>query len=689
VNFLNPLFLFGLLAAAIPIVIHLFTRKRPREVRFSSLEFLSEVNASEIRRIQLKQWLLLLLRTLAVIALALAMSRPVLRASAGPRQGTATTVVVLVDRSGSMGATTPAGSLIQEARRTIESLLATLGPADEMLIVPYDEGPRPLSPRPLSDLPRLRAAVQSLEAGARRTEHRQGLAFAARALAESRSLNRELFWISDFQSAGFAAEDAETPPASLALPAGPWDRVRTYLVPLATGSRPNVALVDAALAPAEGGAALSVTGRAHDVTPGDLAVAAKEIPGDVELGRGFLAMPGRGEATALLPLGRIPDLGGEATIPDDALALDNRRVFAAGRAGTLRVLLREEGGPSPLRIALETGAPASGIALEALDAGALPARIADADAVVIHDLERLGPTELQAVLDYHRGGGALLVVLGRRADPAFWNGSLLADLGAGRLGDLEQAAPGATWRLRRRAAGHPALAGFPPRPGEALSTARFVTLRRMTSAPGTRTLLEFDRDRPALIEAGRTFLFLAPLDTEASDFPVSGAFLPLFHQTVKVLGRGTAAPSLIPGERYGAPAGTGTWRIEDSGGREVAVELVASEGATRLLSAPLERPGLYRVLQGGQLRASFAVNPDPRESDLTVFPEAALIRAFPPGRTTVLMPRADLAKRVREARYGQELWAWFLILALALLVAETVIGRWGLAGAPAASPSQA
>src|SRR5262245_46965041 len=183
-SFLNPFYLIGLAAAAIPIVIHLFTRKRPREVRFSSLEFLSEVNRSEIRRIQIKQWLLLLLRTLAVVALALAMSRPVLRAGLGARHGAATTAVVLVDRSGSMQSRTRSASLIEEARRTVESLLSTLGPADEMLLIPYDEGPQPLSPRPLSDLSRLRAAAHGLSASARRTDHAQALAFAARALAE-------------------------------------------------------------------------------------------------------------------------------------------------------------------------------------------------------------------------------------------------------------------------------------------------------------------------------------------------------------------------------------------------------------------------------------------------------------------------------------------------------------------------
>src|SRR5262245_25141602 len=89
VSFLNPLFLFGLAAAAIPVIIHLFTRRRPKEVLFPSLEFLTEVNQSEIRRLKLKQWLLLLLRTLAILALALAMSRPALKGTIGIRGGAA------------------------------------------------------------------------------------------------------------------------------------------------------------------------------------------------------------------------------------------------------------------------------------------------------------------------------------------------------------------------------------------------------------------------------------------------------------------------------------------------------------------------------------------------------------------------------------------------------------------------
>jgi hypothetical protein len=183
-----------------------------------------------------------------------------------------------------------------------------------------------------------------------------------------------------------------------------------------------------------------------------------------------------------------------------------------------------------------------------------------------------------------------------------------------------------------------------------------------------------------MVESRAALAFMAPLDAESSDFPVSGAFLPLLHQAVKVLGRGTAAGSLKPGERYSAPAGTGAWRIIDEAGREISVELVTAEGATRILSAPLEQPGLYRVFQGAAARASFAVNPDPRESDLTSIPEATLTSWFRAGHVTILRPGGDLERRVREARYGRELWSWFVFMALACLLAETVLGRFGLPG---------
>ena len=251
-SFLNPLFLFGLAAAALPILIHLFTRRRPREQMFSSLEFLTEVNQSEIRRLRLRQWLLLLLRTLAVAALALAMSRPALKGNAGTRQGAGTTVVALVDVSGSMSAAAPgavrAGDLVGVARRALDDLLASLVPQDELLLVP--PGPHPISSQ-RRRLGACAAAAHALEAGAGTTDHmRAGV--GARAL-EQPPPNRELFWISTFNRRFANAGSATTDPApaevaAFTAPDGPRSRARAHLSRCARG-RANVAVTDAALTP--------------------------------------------------------------------------------------------------------------------------------------------------------------------------------------------------------------------------------------------------------------------------------------------------------------------------------------------------------------------------------------------------------------------------------------------------------
>jgi hypothetical protein len=698
-NFLNPLFLFGLAAAAIPVLIHLFTRRKPREVRFPSLEFLAEVNQSEIRRLRLKQWLLLALRTLAVALLAMAMARPSVKGGAGARGGSgaaASTLVALVDVSGSMGAPDAEGRpLTATARRVVESLLATLGPADELLLVPYDRAVHPLSEKPLADAARLRAAAQALAPSASATDHEAALALAGRALSQSRSLNRELFWISDFQRTGFSERGIERP-------SGPWDEARVYIVPLQPRSLANAALTGAALAPSADPTqppALEVSAESFDAVSGsgaqDFALEARELArtsdardaakgggsapaSDPSLGRGFVSLGARGEGHTLLPLARAPETGGEVLLPDDALALDNRCVFAAGRAGTLRVVLREDGPPSPLRFALEAGSPASGLTLRALDASQLAAGVGDADLLVIGDVERLGPSELQRLLDFHRAGGGVLLVPGTRADLAFWN-DLLHQLNAGTLGADTPAATGASWRLLRAVTGHAVLEGFPERPGEPLTQARFTRVPVFTTAPGARTLLRFDDSHAALVEAGRVLVLATPLDPARSDFALSGTFLPLVHQAARVLARGTAAPALHPGDTWSAPA-SAEWRIEDETGHDIPVTVETTGGATRAVSVPLERTGLYRAFAGPELRASFAVNPDPVEGDLAPMPDASLIAAFPGGRARLLRVGDDLAARVREARYGRELWPEFVLFALLLLFAESVIGRWGMPG---------
>src|SRR5678815_2668680 len=75
-GFLNPLLLWGLAAASLPIIIHLLNRRRFKRVRWAAMEYLLRAMEENRRRIQLEQLLLLLLRVAIVLLFVFLLARP-------------------------------------------------------------------------------------------------------------------------------------------------------------------------------------------------------------------------------------------------------------------------------------------------------------------------------------------------------------------------------------------------------------------------------------------------------------------------------------------------------------------------------------------------------------------------------------------------------------------------------------
>ena len=73
---LTPLFLAGLAAIAIPVLVHLVRREEHLSFRFPSLMFLERIPVREHRRRTIRHWWLLLLRCLIVALLSFAFAQP-------------------------------------------------------------------------------------------------------------------------------------------------------------------------------------------------------------------------------------------------------------------------------------------------------------------------------------------------------------------------------------------------------------------------------------------------------------------------------------------------------------------------------------------------------------------------------------------------------------------------------------
>ncbi|MDD5583328.1 MAG: BatA domain-containing protein [Candidatus Marinimicrobia bacterium] len=95
-TFLWPGILILLVAAGIPLLIHLLSERRYEKVFFSSVRLLKQLETDSLRRIRLRQWLILLLRTLGIIFLILALAGPFV---GGWRFGSPGEGVILLDTS--------------------------------------------------------------------------------------------------------------------------------------------------------------------------------------------------------------------------------------------------------------------------------------------------------------------------------------------------------------------------------------------------------------------------------------------------------------------------------------------------------------------------------------------------------------------------------------------------------------
>jgi len=129
-TFLQPWLLFALPLVSLPVIIHLINQQRFQSVEWAAMRFLLSARALSRGYTRLRQFLILLLRVLAVAAAILAVSRPLsqgwLAAAGGDRSAAA---IVLLDRSPSMSQVSPAGreSKLTTAKRQVAAALETLG----------------------------------------------------------------------------------------------------------------------------------------------------------------------------------------------------------------------------------------------------------------------------------------------------------------------------------------------------------------------------------------------------------------------------------------------------------------------------------------------------------------------------------------------------------------------------------
>lgn len=716
-SFGSPAMLWGLLLAAVPIIIHLLFRRRFRRIDWAPMHYLKISIQRNRRRIRLEQLLLLLLRTALVLLLFFLVSRPMMHAAGlgnwlGGRSRTSH--LVLLDDSLSMGYRDAGRSAWRQAQELATKIVETIGPKDRVTLVLASQPKAPL----LNDVEltnrdetaRLIADLQPSETF---------VAWAPVFEEADKLLNagaypiRELTVITDLRRAGW--ED------SLDALGSRWDGQQLKMRIFNVGSQQtgNASLEELKQVDRLALVGQPVQFEAVVRNATDHALDALDANWTIDGKPSVVRLPSMAPGeTAKIPLAAAFQEPGahhvEFELPQDDLPGDNRRWAVCQVRQQVHMLL-VDGEPSSEPLAGEVDFLGLALALGVGEADAFRVQIVtDAewaslpptppDLLVLANVAGLTPEQAERLERQVEQGMGLMIFVGDQIDPTSYNqllGPLLpAPLEVALDEDItglivEEGSPGAL----------DALLQLNPAVLERIKLRRFYQLRLADAErPEVRVLARWNSAdaAPAVLERtvgeGRVLLWTTTADKQWTDWPTEPSYVLAVREAAKAVVRGegnanglssgqTLRVVLSPGQRVDsspAPA-VETPQAEKPQALQVsfvggaAADKATDKSASQALSyADTRRAGLYklawRVAPAQPHSEIMAVNPDARESRLERI-DADELRGLwggfqPEVISAVSAADAPIALRPRE------IWRHLAFGMLGMLVMESCLATW-------------
>jgi hypothetical protein len=620
ISFLSPLFLIGALAAAVPVLLHLFHRRTDVVVDFPAVSMLTRAPVQHHRRRQLRELILLALRVAALVLLAVSFARPYVAGAVAPLSAAVT--VVALDTSMSMSSPGQFARAQQAARDAVDAAPAS----DAIALIAFADAATVVAP-PTSDRGAVQAAIGRATVGAGGTRYRTVLAAASELIGTG---DGRVTVITDLQRSGWDANDEGGLPDGVDLRVVPIARPAGNLAVTSAARRDRVIVAtiqNYGPEAAESTVRLVVDGK--PVASATAAIAPQAAT-DIEL------------------RGSFGDAGAAAVVVDDATGYqaDNTRFITLDPPPALpvAVLVADPTGATggiyverALAVADEgrefAVTVADGRELSKWTAGEL-ARHGALFVLGTRTLDRAGRDLVKA---YLAGGGQVMLTLGPDVDPA-----TLADVVGADLGVSPAPVRGSGATLVASDSRHPIFRPFLI-PSGALGDVQVDQHRRLNSQDGRTVLARLSGGDAALTEqmvgTGRLLVFTSDLDNQWSRFPLHPSFVPFAVETARYLthGRQQRQEWTLPEVPAGSP--------------QVPGVVAAGEGATA---------------------RRMVVNVDVRESN----PAASSMDEFTGGITrTKRAERTEAPSVARDLEDQQRWWQVGLLVMLVALAGEALVGR--------------
>lgn len=721
-GFGSPLMLWGLAAGGIPILIHLLHRRRFKIVPWAAMRFLLAATKKQARRMRLEQLLLLIVRTMIVLLIALALSRPTAETmgsyflSEGPRHR-----IVVIDSTFSMGYAPTGRSRFERAKDLARQIVSGSRQGDAINLVRIsDSTPRVIVRRPAYQSSAVTEEIDQLLLMDERVDASTVLKEVDELLSLALEIPRkEVYFLTDLQAATWSPSDSTE-----AL------RVRQELKTIA--GRAKIVWLDVGEPSASNFAVTNLYADDPFVLSGRALHATAKI-------KNFGQTAASGQLVELVVDGRLADTkrvdlppGQEAVVdfspsfsngehrlevrlPADALPVDDTRRLAIPVRDELQVLLingKPSGEPMGnatdfLKLALSPELPnrsiASPIRPTVIREGELLGMdLSRFDCVFVCNVALFTDREAEVLRGYLEGGGGVVFCLGDQVRLENYNQVLHRDKQPilpgkllDRIGDVKK--KDASYEFDAGDSNHPIVRPFQGNTGAGLElTKTFVYVKVQPDEDrGANVALRFTSGDPAILDApygrGRVILMTTSVDREWSTWAVWGhSLIPLIHETVNyaIAGRWKDR-NVVVGQPLQCHVGlrtADTPAIHQLPNGETK-SLQSSADGRVVISDPTSQSGFHKIVLGPPANRTdwFAVNVDPVESDLTALRVEELRTELMPGVEVNYMTEWEESavargERARVISTGTMFSRSLLVAALALLIVEQLMAWHFVAG---------
>lgn len=684
-QFVNPLFLFGLLAIAIPVVIHLFNFRRFRKVYFTNVRFLQELKQQTQKQSQLRHLLILAMRILAIAALVIAFAQPYIPFSdKQTRMASRNAVSVFVDNSFSMEATTASGTLLDEARQKAREIVAAYKSTDlyQLLTCDFEGRHQRLVTRDefltMLEEVKVSPSVHSFSEIVRRQYD---------LLQSETSARRTSFVVSDFQKSAYSSIDFAQDSS-----------INSYLVPLVSPVTANVYIDTCWFAQPtqQPGKTSLLTVRVWNKSETDLEkIPLKLLINNQQKSVASIDIKAGMSTTVELPFTvyKAGPQHGMLQVTDYPVTYDDIFYFSFDVLSSINVLAINGGSENRFLNALfaqDSSVRLTNMNEKSMDYGRLPGF----DLIVLNEIPAISTGLAEEIKRYVSNGGTILMLPAPNSDLMSY-GSFLASVNAPSY----QAIDTADTKVERLSEESYLFRDvFERQQGKQLLAANtdlpFVSRHYpivFSSGMLTVPLISMLNGRAFLTLTnsgmGQILQLAVPLDPGFSNFPQQALFVPVLYN-IALISHPSHGLYSITGDnkmlRIGTtvPSGDKVYKIKSLTSDFEMIPQISSSGNMVNVFVGNQVPvaGNFELVNDKNVLTSLAFNYDRGESDLSCNSadqlEALLGKAHLETFSVLKTGQKPLNEVIAQINSGTQLWRYFIWMALLFLLAEILLIRF-------------